>query len=441
MFVANSARDLAVTALMRWEREQTYSNVMLDALLQTAKLSPAEAAFTTQLVYGVMERMLTIDWLLEKNSRQPLKKCHPTVRAVLRVAVYQLVYLDKIPSSAAVNEAVKQVKAMKQPYAAGFVNGLLRAVGETASRLMASLPQDLKGHSLRYSIPLPLLQAWDRAYGRETAVALAKASDEDAPTVVRVNTLKVTVEAFCEQLDRASIAYRAIDGLPAALIIEDAAALRAITALNDRYYVQDAASQWAVQALDAQPHDAVLDMCAAPGGKSFTAAMSMTGQGRIVSCDLYEEKVHTMSARAKRYGIDCMQALCRDASMPLPAEWEGRFDRVICDVPCSGYGVIRRRPEIRYKSPTSFAELPKLQYTILCEAAKAVKEGGVLQYSTCTLRPEENEEVAARFLREHPSFAPRPLSIAPAAQAHELTMMPHLHQTDGFYVASFRKEE
>ena len=438
--MASNARDLAVTALVRWEREQTYSNVMLDALLQSAALPAAEAAFTTQLVYGVMERMLTIDWLLEKNSRQPIKKCHPTVRAVLRVAVYQIVYLDKIPASAAVNEAVKQVKAMKQPYAAGYVNGLLRAVSEAGPRLLASLPQDLKGHSLRYSIPLALLQAWDRAYGRETAVALAKASDADAPTVVRVNTLKTTVESFCEQLKGASIAFCPIDGLPAALIVEDAAALRAIPALSDHYYVQDAASQWAVQALAPQPHEKMLDMCAAPGGKSFTAAMHMEGQGRIVSCDLYDEKVKTMAARAKRYGIDCMQTVCRDASSPLPVEWEGRFDRVICDVPCSGFGVIRRRPEIRYKSLMSFAELPALQYTILCEAAKAVKAGGVLQYSTCTLRPEENEEVTARFLNAHPSFLPRPLSIAHASQTHELTLMPHLHQTDGFYVASFRKE-
>lgn len=444
--MARSARDIAVSALVLWEREQTYSNIMLDNLLREASLSAADAAFTTRLVYGVLERLLTIDWLLSKNSRQPLKKCHPTVRAVLRTAVYQLVFMEKIPSSAAVNEAVGQVKRSKQAFAAGFVNGVLRAVDREWSRLMASLPTDLKGESLRHSMPTELLAAFRTAYGCEHASALAAAANEAPPAVIRVNTLKIRVEEFCALLDAASTAYTMVRGLPCALCVEDFAAVR--RHIDDTlYYVQDAASQWAVQLLDPQSGERILDVCAAPGGKSFTAAMHMGGHGTVVSCDIYEEKIKTVAERARRYGIGMLEAVRRDASAPCPEQFEGAFDRVICDVPCSGFGVIRRRPEIRYKALSSFDDLPTLQSAILREAAKAVREGGILQYSTCTLRPEENEQVIARFLAEHPQFEECAVAVPaldgaqPFVSAYGVTLMPHTHGTDGFYVAKLRRKE
>ncbi len=443
----STAREIAVTALVQWERDSTFSNIMLDNLLKNASLSKADTAFATRLVYGTLERLLTLDWLLEKNSRQPLRKCHPSVRAVLRVGAYQLVFMKTVPASAAVNEAVELAKRMKQAHAAGFVNGVLRAVDREHGRLLASLSTDLKSMSLRHSVPLALLQAWKRAYGMQTAIALAETANDAPPSVIRINTLKTTVDAFKATLDDASLAYTEVAGLPTALHIEDAAALRASAVPADRYYFQDAASQWACEALGAAAGERILDVCAAPGGKTFTTAMRMQGDGRFTACDLYEEKVNTLRARASKLGVPCFEAVRRDASAPCPKEWYGAFDRVICDVPCSGFGVIRRRPEIRYKSLDDFAQLPARQYRILCEAALAVKAGGVLQYSTCTLRPEENERVVARFLAEHPAFSPRELPLAPLFEAaglapsHQLTLMPHLHGTDGFFVASFRKEE
>ena len=442
-----SARDIAVSALERWERESTFSNVMLDHVLRANTLSAADSAFTTRLVYGAIERLLTLDWLLSKNSRQPLKKCHPTVRAILRIGAYQLVYMKKIPASAAVNEAVSQAKRMKQSHASGYINGVLRAVDREKERLLLSLSTDLKSHSLRHSVPLALLQAWKAAYGPETAIALAQSANEAPPSVIRINTLQTTVEAFCEMLNRDEVAYRTVEGLSAALCIEDAGKLKASSVPQTYYYFQDAASQWACAALEAEAGERIADVCAAPGGKSITTAMRMGDCGEIVSADVYKEKTDAMRDRAASYGIRSIQTVCRDASTPCPQEWRGSFDRVICDVPCSGFGVIRRRPEIRYKSLEDFSSLPALQYRILCATAEMVKPGGVLQYSTCTLRPEENEQVVARFLAEHKNFVPRVLPLPSLFEAaglmpsHQLTLMPHLHGTDGFFIASFRKEE
>ncbi len=443
----SNARELAVTALVQWERDSTFSNIMLDNLLKSASLSKEDAAFATRLVYGTIERLLTLDWLLAKNSRQPLKKCHPMVRAILRVGAYQLVFMKKIPASAAVNEAVKQTKSMKQAHAVGFVNGVLRAVDREHERLLSSLSTDLKSMSLRHSVPLELLQAWKKAYGLEAAIALAETANDAPPSMIRINTLKITVEAFKARLDGVSLAFREVEGLPAALCIEDAAALRASSVEAELYYFQDTASQWACEALGAKAGERIADVCAAPGGKSFTTAMRMQGKGTFVACDLYEEKAKTLRTRAAQLGLETFEAVCRDAAAECPAQWREAFDRVICDVPCSGFGVIRRRPEIRYKPLDSFAELPALQYRILCEAAAMVKKGGVLQYSTCTLRPEENEQIVSRFLAEHPMFSPRELPVPSLFEAaslppsHQLTLMPQLHGTDGFFMASFRKEE
>ncbi len=441
-----TARDVAVDALLKWEQEHTFSNVMLDHWLRDTAMSAEDAAFTTRLVYGVIERLLTVDWLLGKAMRRPLASCQPTVRAILRVGVYQLVYMQKIPSSAAVNEAVNQAKRYRQASAAGFVNGVLRTVDREHERLLRSIPTDWKGISLLHSVPVELLKLWGKAYGRDNALALAASANDAPPSVLRVNTLRTTEEAFLEALAAHHLTAQPIDGLDGAYTVADAAPLRRLTDLKDLYFFQDAASQWACKALMPEAGERILDMCAAPGGKTFTTAMRLGGEGYMVSCDIYEHKTATIRERARSLGATCVQTVCRDAAQPLPAEWEGAFDRVICDVPCSGYGVIRRRPEIRYKPLFDSDDLPSLQYAILCRAAQAVRPGGVVQYSTCTLCPRENEQIAARFLEEHPEFAPRELPLPTLFEAsgltpsHQLTMMPHVHGTDGFFVASFRKE-
>ncbi len=443
--MARTARDMAVEALVHWEREHTYSNIMLDTLLSASSLSESDKSLTTRLVYGVIERMLTIDWVLQKMCKRSLKFCHPIVRAVLRVGAYQLLFMEKIPHSAAVNEAVCSARRMKQAGACGLINGVLRAVSSDGNTRLQSLTTDLKGQSVRHSVPLALLTAWKKAYGAETAVALARAANDAPPAVIRINTLVTTVDKMKTFLDERSLSYKPVEGLEAALVIDDPATLKA-TADPAWYYFQDAASQYACAMLGAQKGERIMDVCAAPGGKSFTTAMTMQNEGVVVSCDIYHEKVQTIEKRAKNYGISIVKATLRDAAQSPAQEDYEAFDRVICDVPCSGYGVIRRKPEIRYKSLEEFEDLPKLQYRILCESAKLVKDGGTLQYSTCTLRPEENEQVAERFLKEHPDFVGQTLAVpevflmAGVSPSYAVTLMPHTHGTDGFFVASFRKE-
>ena len=215
---------------------------------------------------------------------------------------------------------------------------------------------------------------------------------------------------------------------------------------GEKCYYQDIASQWCVEALDPQPGERVADVCAAPGGKSFLAAQKMQDRGFVLSGDLYSAKCEEMERRAQVLGISCMETVTRDASAPCPAPMRERFDRVLCDAPCSGFGVIRRKPEIRYKDLNEAKALPELQYRILCAAADMVRPGGVLQYSTCTLHTAENERVAERFLREHPDFEPRALPIAAAFAASgeqpswKITLFSHVHKTDGFFIAGFTKK-
>lgn len=440
------ARHAAVTALLRIQEQGGYSNIVLDELLERQTLPPSERAMTARLVYGVTERRLTIDYLLNKLSSTPVKQMSPAVREILRVGVYQLLFTDGVPAFAAINESVSLTRAFGRGRLSGFVNGVLRAVQREADRLLSELPDTDKGLEIRYSCPRAHIRAWRQAYGDERLRGLLESLNEAPPAYIRVNTCRTTAEALTAVLTQAGITCTPIDGLPNALCVSPAQALHRLSdEIRLRFYFQDAASQWCCFALGAQPDERIADVCAAPGGKSLTVAQYMCNRGVIEAADLYEQKCATINRRAAEFGLTCINAMCRDASQPPADERIGQFDRVICDAPCSGMGVVRRKPEIRYKDPVDFADLPALQLQILSQAAKLVRTGGVLQYSTCTLRPEENERVAEAFLAAHPEFSPRLLPLETCfAQAglpvsHQITLFPHIHGTDGFYIAAFVK--
>lgn len=445
--MAQSARLSVVQALAELHRRQGYSNIMLDQLLRTSELSDADKALASRLFYGVIERRLTLDYFLGKASSMPLKKMHPLVRETLRVALYQLLFMDKIPVSAAVNEAVNGVRKLGQVKAAGFVNGLLRGLARRLDTIWDELPVGDEGLSVRYSCPSSLIAFWRKAYGDTTAEQLVQSINDTPDTFLRVNTLLTSDAAFAEKLTELGAEYRICDDLPHCFQLNNGYFLNKLeTDEKNWYYYQDKASQWACFALSAVPGDEVADVCAAPGGKSFTVAQTMQNRGGILACDLYPAKCDTIERRAEELGISVIRTAPRDASAPCPATLRERFDRVLCDVPCSGLGVIRRKPEIRYKDLSEFENLPELQYRILERSAEMVKAGGVLQYSTCTLNPAENEAVAQRFLKEHPEFSPRTLPLESCFAAlgkqpsHMITLFPHIHGTDGFFVAGFCKK-
>ena len=442
-----SARLSVVQALAQLHRRQGYSNIMLDQLLRTSDLSEADRSLASRLFYGVIERRLTLDHFLQRSSSMPLKKMHPVVRESLRVALYQLLFMDKIPVSAAVNEAVNGVRKLGQVKAAGFVNGLLRLIVRKLDTIWADLPAGDEGLSVRHSCPMALIAFWREAYGDDLAEQLVASINDTPDTFLRVNTLLTSDEQFAEKLTELGAEYRICDDLPHCFQLNNGYFLNKLASDEKNwYYYQDKASQWACFALSAVPGDEVADVCAAPGGKSFTVAQTMQNRGSILACDLYPAKCETIERRAEELGVSVIRTAPRDASSPCPSALRERFDRGLCDVPCAGLGVIRRKPEIRYKDLAEFETLPDLQYRILERSAEMVKSGGVLQYSTCTLNPAENEEVAQRFLREHPEFSPRTLPLESCFAAlgkqpsHTITLLPHVHGTDGFFVAGFCKK-
>ena len=443
--MAISARQMAAEALIRVHGSGIYSNVALDAMLQKSPLSPADQTLVSRLFYGVLERQLTLDYILSNHSSMKLKRMHPAVLELLRVGCYQLVFMDKIPASAAVNETVKLARIMKQERSAGFINAVLRSV-ERDREYLLQLPDSEEGLSIRTSCPVDLIRLWKNAYGEKIAAALAESANEVPPVTIRVNTIKITTVDFEKILQQEDISYQKHPFLQDCIDLSEVSRLKALAQMiKNWYYHQDAASQYCCIALDPKPGERVADVCAAPGGKSFTCAQMMGNQGEILACDLYPAKCDIMEQRARDLGITIIRTAVCDASKSCPKPLAGAFDRVLCDVPCSGFGVIRRKPEIRYKPLASFAGLPELQYTILHRSSQMVRPGGVLQYSTCTCNPLENEKVAERFLQENPDFIPRRLPLEPCFEAlgqqpsHQITMFPSVHHTDGFYIAGFER--
>lgn len=441
-------RAAVVRTLLRLRRDKGYSNLLLDDLLSRGDIAPKDQAFVSRLFYGVLEREITLDYVLARCASLPLRKCHPVVLEILRVGGYQLLFMDKVPPSAAVNEAVRSAKAMKQGHAAGFVNAVLRHVSRQGRDLLQALPAGEEGDDIRYSCPRDLLRMWRDAYGPDTALRLLETLNDTPDAVLRVNTLLTNPEKFARLLENHGINYQTCRELPACFRLKCSSLLKNLESeAGNWYYYQDTASQWACLALDARPGETIADVCAAPGGKSFTVAQVMDNRGSLYAGDIHAFKCEDMERRACALGIRILRTQMRDASGPYPDEWRGRFDRVMCDVPCSGLGVIRRRPEIRYKPLDSLRDLPEQQFAILQRSAEMVRPGGVLQYSTCTLRPEENEQVVTRFLREHPAFSPRILPLSSCFEAAGLpphwyiTLFPHIHQTDGFFIAGFIRNE
>lgn len=413
-----NGRKLAVKALLKINTDSAYSNITLNSLFAESDASSVDKALATALVYGVLDRKITIDYVLSKFLKTPLKKVAPFTKEVLRTAVYQIMFMDKIPNSAAVDEAVKLVKASKESRNSGFVNAVLRNV----LRADTLLPQgdSLEDLSIIYSCPKEIIESFINDYGLDKAKRLLEESLKSADITVRVNTVKTNVEDFEKEIG-VDTEKTDIDG---GLILKSGIDVGKNKLYNDGlFYVQDLASQKAVSVLNPTADSRVLDMCAAPGGKSFTMALLMQNKGEIVSCDLYPQRVELIEKSAKRLGLSIIKTKVSDAT--VYDEGLGKFDYILCDAPCSGLGVIRRKPDIKYKAFEEFDSLCEIQLKILKNAVKYLKKGGKLLYSTCTLRKKENEDIVNAFLSENKDFK--------CEYSH--TFMPHTDGTDGFYCA------
>lgn len=420
-------RQLAFSVLQRAEKNEQFLNIALDHALLDSGMGESDRALAASLIYGVTERRLTLDYQIARLSDRPLESLELSVRTALRLGLYQLIYLDRIPAYAAIHETV----SLLPKKSAGFANAVLRAFSREPRLSLPSREESLLSYlSVAYSVGLPLCRALVDAYGETRAEAILGGFFDARGTTLSVNTLKISREELAARLtDAAPTRYA-----PCGLSVRGA--IRELYGFEDGlFFVQDEASQLCVEALGAQAGETVMDICACPGSKSLGSAIRMNNQGRVLAFDLHANKLSLIESNAKRLGITIIEAAARDGRHFLPT-WEGVADRVLCDVPCSGFGVLGKKPEIRYKDPASFGSLPDVQLAILENACRYVRPHGVLVYSTCTILPEENEGNIRRFLDRHPEFSLSPFSAGTLFFEEGMrTLLPDTHSTDGFFIA------
>ncbi|OUN11972.1 16S rRNA (cytosine(967)-C(5))-methyltransferase RsmB [Flavonifractor sp. An91] len=433
-----TAREAALRALVACEQQGAWSDGFLKKILRTAGLDSRDAALTTRLCFGVLQNRLLLDYYLGKLSTVKLEKMEPAVRNSLRLGAYQVLFLDRVPDHAAVSEAVDLArKGSKNPRSAGLVNGVLRSLVRQKDSLEP--PED---PAVRYSHPQWLADLFTRRLGREEAAALMAANNGEPPTCAQVNTTRATVEEVTDSLRAEGVEVQPHPWLPNCLLLSHTGSLEELTAFREGlFYIQDAAAKLAVLAADPREGMDVLDACAAPGGKSFAAAIAMWGEGKVVSCDIHPHKMDLIQAGAKRLGLDCITAEVLDGR-ECKEEFLDGFDLVLADVPCSGLGIIRKKPDIRYKDPKPLEGLPRVQKAILDNVCRYVRPGGVLLYATCTLLERENEDVVRAFLDKHKDFTLERFQLPgdfEGAREGMVTCWPHRHGTDGFFFAKLRR--
>lgn len=428
-----SARETALLTLKKCERSGQYSNIALDNALRSSELSPSDRALTSVLFYGVIERKITLDHCISALSSRPIGDIDADILQLLRLGVYQLRFLDRVPDHAAINETVSLAPAKSR----GFVNAVLREYTRRGSNIEIPRVEDDAAHALsvKYSVCEPLSDKLISVYGIERAESILAVFLHTGATTLRTNTLKITRDELCERLGG-----ERTEKSPYGVKIKGQ--ITSLDGFDDGlFYVQDEASQIAAAALMASEGDVVVDTCSCPGSKSFGAAMDMKNRGKIYSFDIHKNKLSLVESSAKRLGIEIISTEARDARSPSE-ELIGRADRVICDVPCSGFGVLGKKPELRYKDPAESVGLPKIQRDILENSIKYLRVGGELVYSTCTIFPEENEENIKAFLSEHADFSLKAFSVGnfecPTGMA---TLLPDKDGTDGFFVAKLVKNK
>lgn len=427
------ARQAALENLERFRRDGTWSGSGIDSAIKKYSLDGREAALTARLCLGVLQNSSLCDYYIGCYCRSRLE---PKVRDILRLGVYQLLFMDKIPARAAVSESVALCKAGGYARAAGLVNAVLRRVAENVDALPEIPGQGTAKYlSIKYSHPEWLVQYVIDRKGYAFAEAFLASNNCPAGLTIQVNRLRVSPEEYTRALARAEIPFREVPGLPGCIELEGGSAVALPGFDQGLLYVQDRAARTAVEIAAPMPGMQVLDACSCPGGKSFAAAIAMENRGSILSCDIHEKKLRLVHSGAERLGIEIIDTLPRDAREPDESLHQ-RFDLVIADVPCSGLGVIGKKPEIRNKDRASLEGLPAIQRDILCNLADFVRPGGTLLYSTCTVLEEENEKVVHSFLSERDDYMLEGFSVAGIDCPDGMyTFWPNVDGTDGFFAA------
>lgn len=408
-----SSRLIAFEALYKIFYDNAYSNIALDKAIRDVE---SDKAFISALVYGVCERRITLDYFIEKYVTSKPK---PKIMTILRMGAYQLLFMDKVPSSASINESVKLTKDINQSYYSSLVNAVLHKIDRDRA-----MPDDL---SVKYSVPKNLINMWVKQYGKDVVEDFLPYVNDRPPIFAVPNTIFVNKEELQYELLCENIECEVVGDI--VMITSPFDLNKSIAFKNGLFHIEDLSSYECALSLGAKAGDVVLDMCSAPGGKAFTIAEKMGNKGKIYAFDLHRHRVNQIEQGAKRLGIDIIEATINDATVfnnNLP-----KADKILCDVVCSGFGIIRRKPEIRYKNLDSIAQLPAIQLQILETSSRYLKNNGTIIYSTCTLNKKENEKVVNAFIDNNSDFT----------LISEKTTFPSQYGGDGFYVAVIKKNE
>lgn len=443
------ARETALRVLYDVHEKGAYPNIALKQYLEDERLRDLDRAFVTELVYGTVKWTLTIDWHIRQFSKVRLKKISPWILNIIRLGIYQLLYMDKIPVSAACNESVNLAKKYGHAATSGFVNGILRTVARNREALEYPDRQADRVEYLvvRYSHPRWMVEQWLARYGEEFTESLLQANNSIADLTVRVNRLKTDAGTLAEKLQKEGVAVRPARYMEIALVLEQTSSIARLEAFREGLFqVQDESSMLVGRVLNPMAGQLVVDVCSAPGGKATHAAELMDNVGTVLARDIHPHKIHLIEEAAHRLGISIIQAAQQDAVQADPM-LTGKADRVLVDAPCTGLGIIRRKPDIKWtRKPEDKKDIMALQKTILETAATYVKPGGELVYSTCTIEPEENEMLFLQFLEEHPAFAPvditpllpQPLQLESAHKGY-IQLYPNVQGMDGFFISKMKK--
>lgn len=419
--------------------QQGYSNLLLNKL--AGALESRKRKLVTELVYGTVKSYLTLSWLLNQYLQKPLEKMPRRLQTILLLGAYQVALSEKVPLPAAVHTSVELARTNKFTGLTGMVNGVLRNLGrQKGNWRWPDRNQDPAGYlSVYYSFPRWLVELWLNELGEKETEALLAASNAVPPLTLRANTLRLDRQKLLAVWQQAGVEAEPLPWPPEGVELKEFELLSELPGYQEGWWlVQDQASMQVAHVVAPEPGMKVLDTCAAPGGKSTHLAQLMGDEGEIIACDIHPHKLKLIAASCQRLGISSVRTVLQDATA-LPADWQQRFQRVLVDAPCSGLGVIRRRPEIRWqKTASDLAGLPELQKSILAQAAACVAPGGALVYSTCTINSQENQEVARWFDESFTGFKRWPWEGAPAG---EIQYWPHRHACDGFFLARWRKEE
>ena len=433
------AREIAYKVLLDIEKNKNCSNMAINKHFKDVKISNQDRGLATEIIYGVIENKYYIDYMIDKLSKVKTNKMEIYVKTLLRMGIYQIMFLNSISDYAAVNETVNLAKK-KNSKVSGFINGILRNVIRQKEEIgKVKTKDDVDYLSIKYSYDKWMIRNWMIHFGKEFTEELLEANNERPNIYLRTNTLKITRDELIKKLEKQNIKAEKVNVVEEAIKVEHLKDIENNSLYKEGLFtVQDVSSMLVGKVMNPKENSLVLDVCSAPGGKTTHMATLMNNTGQVVSRDIYDHKLKLIKASSKRLGLTNVDVEEFDG-MKLDRESIGKFDYVLADVPCSGLGIIRRKPEIKYKEKEEFRQLPPIQKKILENASKYVKVGGTLIYSTCTIQDSENIDVVNEFLQKNKNFELVPIKEVNVDLDNQekgyMKIYPNVHNMDGFFIS------